>query len=524
MARPARVLLVGYEDQDNLGLRYLAASLRAAGHEARFARFDDGPRALLEPVRGWRPDLVGFSMIFQFLAPAFAEAVAALRADGCAAHLTMGGHYASFEPGALLELMPGLDSVVRFEGEGAIVALADALAFGRPWRGLPGLAWRADGELRIGPPREPVADLDELPWPVRDDLDYRAQALPTASVLASRGCPWRCSFCSIVPFYAGNGTRGRRRRDPARVVDEIEHLVRGRGARLLLFQDDDFLAGGPAATAWALEVGRRLVERGLHREQRFKFSCRSDEIREDVLAPLVEAGLAHVYLGVEAGDPRSLEALDKRITPDVHLRAGETLRRLGLSFDFGFMLLEPWSTLATVRGNLAFLREFCADGAAVAGFCRALPYAGTPMERRLREEGRLAGPALEADYAFLDPRLDALWDFSLVAFTGRNHGADATWDRLRGLLFEASLDWPERPRDPDFLQAARLLAAASNELLVDAVEEALEVLEDRPGIRADDARLLDAAVRAREGDARVRGLLDALWLQRPREIEAELFR
>src|SRR5437870_8143671 len=46
-----------------------------------------------------------------------------------------------------------------------------------------------------------VIDLDSLPWPYRDDIDYLAHDLPTASVLGSRGCPWDCSFCSIRPFY-----------------------------------------------------------------------------------------------------------------------------------------------------------------------------------------------------------------------------------------------------------------------------------------------------------------------------------
>ena len=120
-------------------------------------------------------------------------------------------------------------------------------------------------------------------------------------MLASRGCPWQCSFCSIITFYEANGTKGRRRRDPLRVVDEVENLVRVRGARLVLFQDDDFLAGGDAARAWALRVASELRRRGLHREMRFKIACRSDEVREAVLAPLVEAGLCHVYLGVESG-------------------------------------------------------------------------------------------------------------------------------------------------------------------------------------------------------------------------------
>ena len=145
--------------------------------------------------------------------------------------------------------------------------------------------------------------LDDLPWPERDDIVYDTQELPTASVLASRGCPYKCSFCSIITFYAGNGTRGRRRRDPLLVVDEMEYLVRERGVRLILFQDDDFLAGGNDAREWARTIASEVMQRGLHERMRFKFSCRSDEVREDTLAPLIEAGLTHVYLGVESGDP-----------------------------------------------------------------------------------------------------------------------------------------------------------------------------------------------------------------------------
>jgi hypothetical protein len=308
------------------------------------------------------------------------------------------------------------------------------------------------------------------------------------------------------------------------VVDEMEYLVRDRGGRMILFQDDDFLAGGKDARDWALTIARESIRRGLHQRMRFKFSCRSDEVREEVLGPLIESGLTHVYLGVEAGDPEALKTLNKRITPEVHTRAGEVLRRLDITFDFGFMLMEPWSTVSTVRNNLAFLRSFSADGYVVAGFCRTLPYVGTPMETRLRAEGRLTGPALEADYRFLDPLLDVMWDFSVVAFAGRNYGKDATWDQLRSLLFEARLDYPDRPHDPGFRTAARRLAASSNTLLLDIAEEALAHIEATGCAGADDPILMDLARFAREEDARIRGMLEAMRKARPRAIEAELFR
>ncbi|HXH40331.1 MAG TPA: radical SAM protein [Thermoanaerobaculia bacterium] len=520
----ARVLLVGFQDQDNLGLRYLASSLGAAGHDVRIESFGADAAPLLRAARQWVPDVVGFSMIFQFMAPDFGQIISALRAGGVEAHFTMGGHYASFAPDTLLQLIPELDSVVRFEGERTLVELTGAVLENRPWQEIQGIAWRDKDVVRTTPPRQDAVDLDSLPWPERGDIDYGRQPLPTASVLASRGCPWKCSFCSIITFYEGNGTKGRRRRNPLCVVDEMEYLVRERGVRLILFQDDDFLAGGRDAREWALTVAGETIKRGLHQQMRFKLSCRSDEIRDETLAPLIEAGLSHVYLGVEAGDPQALKTLNKHITPEIHFRAGETLRRFDLTFDFGFMLLEPWSTISTVRNNLRFLRQFCAGGYTVAGFCRTLPYVGTPMEQEMRATGRLTGPALEADYTFLDPRLDALWDFSLVAFTERNYGKGATWDRLRSLLFEARIDYPNRPHDPHFLSAARTLTDASNTILLDVAEEALDYVEHAQAPNAADPELVSLARFARVEDERIRGTLGAMRQARPREVEAELFR
>jgi anaerobic magnesium-protoporphyrin IX monomethyl ester cyclase len=511
MGRSARVMLVGYEDQDNLGLRYLSSRLRADGHLTRIEKFGKDPAGLINAVRDWSPDVVGFSLIFQYMAQDFAGVIRSLRADcGERIHITIGGHYPSFAPQSLFDLIPELDSVVRFEGEETLADLVTRIMRGESWHGVPGIAYHDGANTIVNPPRPGAVDLDTLSWPDRSDIQYSIQRLPTASILASRGCPWECSFCSITSFYRSNGSPGRRRRTPALVVDEIEHLVKNHDVRLILFQDDDFLAGGQAATDWAHEIAREITQRRLSEKMRFKISCRSDEIKREVLAPLVEAGLAHVYLGVEAGDADALLHLNKRITPDVHMRANRILRDLDLTFDFGFMLLEPWSTIKSVRNNLAFLREFCAGGYTTAGFCRTLPYVGTAMERRMRDEGRLFGPALEADYRFQDSRLDTLWDFSLAAFSGRNHGQNATWDILRAVLFEARLELNGRPHDKEYRSAVQALVHASNELLIDITGQAIDHIEATRDATAGDTYLVQIARLAREEDLRLRKDLSVL--------------
>jgi radical SAM superfamily enzyme YgiQ (UPF0313 family) len=512
----ARVVLVGYEDQDNLGIRYLSSRLRQAGHWTRLVAFGGGAAPVLEAVQAMQPHVVGFSLIFQYLVPDFAAVIRELRAAGVAAHLTMGGHYASFEHEALLAAIPGLDSVVRFEGEETLLELAEHVATGRPWQGVPGLAYRDGGAVALAPARPGRADLDELPWPDRDDIRYEDQLVPTASMLGSRGCPWKCSFCSIITFYEGNGTRGRRRRHPHRVVDEVEYLHRERGVRVILWQDDDFLAGGAAAVRWAHEVAAESVRRGLHERVRWKLSCRSDEVRRESLAPLRAAGLTHVYLGVESGDEDDLRHLNKLLRPEAHLRAGEVLRELGVSFDFGFMLLEPWSTFDTVLNNLRFLRAFAGDGASTVGFCRMLPYVGTAVEKRLAAEGRLeTRDNLYADYRFLDPRLDGLYAWLLDTFRERNFSASGTQNLLRLLQFEAHLDLPDRPVDPALRATIRATTALSNRLALDTVELATRHLAARQAYDAHDPYLRHLREEHERQDRRLRAHLANVLTLRP---------
>lgn len=518
-----RILLVGFEDQDNLGIRYLSSRLLRDGHHTKIMGFGTDPGPLVAAARQERADVVGFSLIFQYMVPKFASVIRALREAGVDAHFTIGGHYASFEPTELLRMIPELDSVVRFEGEETLAEIVSSLD-GGAWQHVDGIAWSDGTDMHVNPPRHGGVAIDDIPEPDRRDIDYHSQELPTASVLASRGCPWKCSFCSIITFYEANGTKGRRRRHPHRVVDEIEDLVRNRGVQLVLFQDDDFLAGGRPARAWALEIAADLVRRGLHKEMRFKIACRSDEVRADTLPALIEAGLCHVYLGVEAGDEQSLLSLNKLLEAEAHTRAGELLRQFDVSFDFGFMLLEPWSTMQSARKNLAFLRQFTADGWVVAGFCRTLPYVGTPIERRLREEGRLEGPALDAEYRFLDTKLDLLWDFCLMAFEGRNFGPNATWNQLRGLLFETHFDLPGRRRDSITHEAAQALVRASNGIMLDVLEQAFELIEDGSAESREDPELLALARLARREDQLVRRQMRDLILSNREPIYEALFR
>jgi radical SAM superfamily enzyme YgiQ (UPF0313 family) len=480
LAEAGPILLVGYEDRDNLGLRYLLSSLRAAGFRAEIVRYDSDPAPLVARARAEAPLAIGFSMIFQYMAPDFGAVIAALRAAGVACHVTVGGHYPSFDYGEVLGGIAGLDSVVRFEGEATLVELAARLAGGDDWRDIAGIAYRAaeDGGVRANALRAPAHDLDTLPVPDRASYAYESERLPTAAILGSRGCPWDCTFCSIRPFYEAQGGALRRFRAPAAVVAEMCELYRTRQVALFLFQDDDFLAGGRKAREWACEIADGLIAAGMAGKIAWKMSCRSDEVHEETLARLKQGGLTHVYMGVEAGDPDDLTDMRKRMRPDVHLEAGAVLRRLGLSFDFGFMLLQPYSTLARVRNNIHFLRDFVGDGYSVAGFCRMLPYAGTPIKDRLASEGRLLGTAFQPDYRFLDPKLDLFYEWMVDTFYQRNFTDQGLNHIFRAALFEARLQIADNPMPPVMRGLLQHLCSWCNQVALRTLERAVDHIEE----------------------------------------------
>lgn len=472
-----RVVLVGYEDQENLGVRYIAARLKQAGHVATVIAYSKNHWEIAEKVERERPHIVGLSLIFQSMFPEFNSLAALLRGRGMCAHLTIGGHFPSFKPETVLKGMPFLDSVVIHEGEETLLALADAINAGTPWKSIPGIAFIDNGRIVKTPPRSPLNDLDLLPWPDREDKTYVGR-LPKAAMLGSRGCPWHCSFCSITNFYAANGTKGRRLRNPSDIANEMTYLWREKGVRVILWQDDEFLGGGKLGVKWAHELVTECIKRGLHRELRWKISCRPDSVTYENLTPLVEAGMRHVYLGVESGDRQSLRHLNKRISPEDHFKAKEVITGHGLTFDFGFMLMEPWSTLETVRNNVTFLRDFSGDGSSIAGFCRMLPYAGTAAKEKLMKEGRLRlYHDCIPDYSFLDDRLDAFYNWAHSTFHGRNFGEVGTVSLMRAAFFEASVELPDSPGDSRLQREIRELAAVSNNTMVDILELSLDHIE-----------------------------------------------
>ena len=141
-------VLIGFQEQGNLGIGYVASTLAQHGFEVHILDFREKREFILDAIRCAKPALVGFSLIFQYYVPQFRALAAYLRDNGIACHFCVGGHYPSLRYEQVLQDVPQLDSVVRFEGEITSVELLQCLAEGRNWRDVMGIAYR-DGERCI---------------------------------------------------------------------------------------------------------------------------------------------------------------------------------------------------------------------------------------------------------------------------------------------------------------------------------------------------------------------------------------
>jgi len=483
------VAFVAFQDQPNLGIGYLASVLTHEGFRVEVLDYRKGFESILERIRELDPLLIGLSVIFQHYTRDFANLVAHLRDNGITCPICAGGHYPSLESGTCLNEMPGLDFIVRFEGEQTLLEVARQLRGGRNWHNVPGIAYLHDGTV-VGTPLRPlIPDLDSLPFPTRWSFDLNCLGIRATSILASRGCPRNCSFCSIRMFYSIPPGPVRRTRTPENVIAEMQQLYRDQGVRIFLFQDDDFSLMSKRDRDWTWHFLDCLDRSEMKGNISWKISCRSDEVEPEIFAAMRDAGLMFTYLGIESGHEAGLRVLNKNITVAQNLQAVKILKSLGISLDFGFMLFDPSSTIDRVLKNTRFVKRICGDGSAPVSFAKTLPYAGTDLERQMRKEGRLRGDVGAPDYSFLDRQTEEWFDYLCEVFYPWVYGSQSLQAQLRWAAFEMDvLDryYAQAPGLEDHKKRVRFLTHWYNEIYCRIVEDSSGYFQ-KPGSNTSHA-------------------------------------
>jgi radical SAM superfamily enzyme YgiQ (UPF0313 family) len=468
------VAFIGFEEFENLGVGYMSAVLNDAGYDTTLIDIRKSKKEILNILHDLKPLVVGFSVIFQYHINEFADLVSYLRKGGVSCHFSAGGQFASLRYGELFKIIPSLDSIVRFDGEYTFLELVNCLTAGTGWNHVLSIVYKTENGLKANGLRVPEKNLDNFPFPIRSPLKNYVFGKKFTTILAGRGCNNNCIFCSVREYYTQSNGPCKRTREPAKVAGEMQMLHEEKDCSVYLFQDDDFPAKATSKTDWVRRFCRELKQRNLSESVMWKINCRPDEVDFERFALMKKHGLYLVFLGIEDGTDDGLRLMNKHCTVTEIMNAVDTLKKLEIGFDYGFLPFHPYSTFASVRENFAFLRNITRDGYSGVTFIKMMPYHATPVEAILRKEERLKTINGFPDYDFLDESLNQYYQMINKLFSKWIEHPDGLlnilrWVRNYFLVF--SRFYEMTPAVEQLNLRFREIVAESNDFILSIVDQ-----------------------------------------------------
>jgi len=308
-----------------------------------------------------------------------------VKSFSCEIFTVVGGHHATLIPEDFL--VPQVDAVAVGEAEVMFRELARAAADRRGLRGVPNILWRdRDGTFVRNALSDSRFDVSELALPRRDLTEsYRNEYFflfdkPDTSVATSRGCPFRCNFCSVHKFYRGAISQ----MNPRRVLSEILTV----SSNHITLVDDNFLMNHKRENA----IADLVKSEGIRRK--FSMECRTDSIvrHPELVEKWVKVGLYAVLLGLEGGNDRILMNVNKSNSVETNDRAIEILQNLGVIIWGAFIVDPDWT-----QNDFKQLREYVNRRKIThTQFTVLTPLPGTQLYRDRRNE------LLTDDYSCFD--------------------------------------------------------------------------------------------------------------------------
>jgi len=303
---------------------------------------------------------------------------------------------------------PNVDYVVRGEGEETVFELVEALSTEDGEKNLDkvlGLTYRKGAELVSNPARALEVDLDKLPIPDWSMLPLdRYHQLPESTfrtpvraILTSRGCPYKCVYCSSR-YTSGYKYRYR---SADNVCDELDILINQYGARQILFLDDNFVVNKKRTH----ELMDEMIRRGFHRKILWTCAGRVDQVDQPLLEKMKAAGCKLMSFGIETGSQRLLDLLKKGAKVEQARKAVELARKAGLKTRGTMMLGIPTETREESLATIKFAKDI---GLNFAKFSLTTPYPGTEIYNYAKENNLIEGEdwkrfSSQAGYANFDP-------------------------------------------------------------------------------------------------------------------------
>lgn len=337
----------------------LSAFIKQKGHRTRLLSFtsqgvaavsDETYYRLEEEINSFAPNFVAFSC-YEMSFPIIKKVTRFIKGKWPQIETIVGGYYPTLAPEDVISF-PAIDIICRGEGERPLAALLESREKGEETTKINNLWFKKDGKIIKNPVGPLIENLDELPFPDRDMLDYQAhidilkEGERNVKVMATRGCPYVCTYC-CNKYFRGlypNKQRYLRYRSPENVIAELKELRKKYRFEKVGFHDDNFTLNSDWLRAFAK----------LYREEialPFYCAARVESCTDEILDLLKEAGCYLLLVGVESGDEDYRKNVMRRFMTDkqiisVFRRARErgiltwSFTMVGLPFENRRMILK----------------------------------------------------------------------------------------------------------------------------------------------------------------------------------------
>ncbi len=403
-----------------LGVAYLAAMLKAHGHTVttvdafgeaidRFTRIDGTPLLIngltAADIAARIPgdvDIIGVSCMYSnewVYARVVIQAIALRFPD---VPIIGGGEHFTADPEYALRTAPQLRAVVLGEGEETLVDLVDALMTGRALATVAGLAYLEQGRLVQCADRKRLRVIDEIPVASWDELPletYLAAGFGMSSLggrnmpmLASRGCPYQCTFCSNPQMWTQRWIA----RDPEQVIAEIKDWI----ARFRVTHIEFYDLTAIVRRDWIITFANRLIEEQLGVTWSLPSGTRSEALDGEVVALLKCSGCHSMTYAPESGSPATLKRIKKMVDLPKMLRSMRSAVRAGILLKANMIVGFPGQTQGEVAESFRFMVRMAWAGVHDVAVFPFVPYPGSQLFTGLIEAGRIRKDAAAYD-AFL---------------------------------------------------------------------------------------------------------------------------
>lgn len=378
----------------DLGIGFIASALRENLYSVDFIDMErDGVEVeeLIRRVREKSYFMVGIK-VFSFGIPESAEVIKAVREAAPSTRIIIGGPHATYAYEDAMKTFSEVDVAIIGEGEQAVVELAKAFEKGQGLERIESIYYRQNGQLKLNP-RKTFLDLSQIPIPAWDLMDPRlyrnyenlwffSKGDTIANISISRGCPFKCTFCSDF-ISSGRKVRYRKTDD---VIEEIKRLQGYYGVDEIHLTDSIFTNNKRNA----YEFCESLIRQNIKIHWATPYGTRLDTLDAGLLRAMDESGCYGTSVGIESGSTKILKFMKKGITRE---KIEEKLQLIKSTTNFlvqGFFILGyPTETKETIQETIDFACRLPLDIAAFAPF-RVTP--GTEIAGYLEENEPESNP------------------------------------------------------------------------------------------------------------------------------------